>query len=272
MRKTRPLALLSAGPIRADAAARLPAIQQRLGPVWGSSFPVSCRLVNGLGAGYAARRMSEALSCDLILVNAPRPHLASLMSRMASAGDWWGKTVLLDSDGPDSRALEPLARRGAATGSIVPLEGIEEPWYVIEGDPAARREARALVKAAGARVLELTPEAWPLWSAAQSFTDVLMVPLLSAAADAMRAAGVPSHQAGPMAEMMLRRTWRAYRKAGKQAWRAPALWTEPEAVERQRQALDRLNPRLRRLFDSLLAQAVDVLEREERLRAASAGS
>jgi predicted short-subunit dehydrogenase-like oxidoreductase (DUF2520 family) len=102
-----------------------------------------------------------------------------------------------------SAALAPLARRGAAVGSLHPVRPFTgesgEDWrgafVAVEGDTRAAEAATAVARAVGARPHALSPAAKPLYHAAASLAAGGTAAVVSVAVRAWLAAGVPEDTA-----------------------------------------------------------------------------
>lgn len=116
--------------------------------------------VRWIGAGTPHSFLSEqALAADLILLTTPEVALANVTKNLALlARDGLKRKVILHTSGAlDSRLLAPLARRGAATGSLHPMQtfagrtvpNLKGVLFAIEGDPTALRVARQVARELG---------------------------------------------------------------------------------------------------------------------------
>ena len=114
----------------------------------------------------------------IILVTVPDGEILSTAERIAALeASARGRTVLHTSGAlAASEVLAPLAAAGFATGSIHPLVSISEPrsgaeklrgaFYCVEGDVAANRVARSLVKDLQGHSFHIDSESKPLYHAA----------------------------------------------------------------------------------------------------------
>ncbi|MBI4161645.1 MAG: DUF2520 domain-containing protein, partial [Acidobacteria bacterium] len=96
----------------------------------------------------------------LVLLCVPDREIRRVARRLAGAPiDWRGRTVLHTSGALDSAELAPLARRGAAAGSLHPLQTFPGPLgpgnpfrgcaFAVEGDRNGRRRAESVARALG---------------------------------------------------------------------------------------------------------------------------
>jgi predicted short-subunit dehydrogenase-like oxidoreductase (DUF2520 family) len=249
MNRVAPFALLAAGKIRDSFLLRVPRLAERLGPVRSSSFRLASRISNFLGAGYSVESFDEFERSRVILVAMPKPWLPVIVEELAGLNwDWKTKTVLL-CDGPqDSTALERLALRGAATGSIVAIPPVTEAVYLVEGDRRALREARTLVGDPGTRMITMARGQRALFEAGMSFATSLALPLLIASAESLRASGINQNDAQFLVERLFQKTLRGFLKGGRKAWEGPLSVQDCDQLLLQVQALFRESPLLATYF------------------------
>lgn len=119
------------------------------------------RAVRRIGRGRPLPTAAAAVGpSSLILVCVPDREIRKVARRLAAAPiDWRGRTVLHTSGALDSTELAPLARRGAVTGSLHPLQTfpgalpVGNPFrgcpFAVEGAPSARRRAESVARALG---------------------------------------------------------------------------------------------------------------------------
>ncbi len=233
MRKARSLALVGAGPVSRSFLARLPAVAEHLGPVTSLSFRLASRIANALRFGFPVAGYKELDRSRVVLVSLPARYLFRIVSELAAAPlDWPRKTVILCDGERDSAVLAPLAACGAATASMAPLEGFDEQRLLIEGDPAALLAARRLLAHGDVRLVELRRHTKAAYLAGLTFLTALSAPLLAAANDCFRSAGLNSRLASQVIERLGARTLRAYLKGGKKSWAGVAARGELAALER----------------------------------------
>src|SRR5436190_1310636 len=145
-------AVAGGGRVSASFVARLPRLAAELGPVAAQSYRLASRIVNSIGAGRPVRRYADLGDSPLILIIAPVGGVPAIVSALADGIDCRGKIVLLCEAGSDSAQLASLRARGAAVGSIHLIPGFNRQRFVAEGDRAAVREAKNLVRQIRGRV------------------------------------------------------------------------------------------------------------------------
>ncbi len=252
MSKPLRLGLVSEGPLSPRALFRTPAVQAGLGPVRARSLRIASRLVNTLGAGRASQAWDDFEACRLVLISAPPAEMPRVIRALAAAPlNWEGRTVVACQDSREG-VIEPLERKGAARGSIVCIEGVDPPRYIVEGTPAAQRDLRALFSGNRRSVIRVQPGMQAVVAAARIFAVDLVVPLLDAAAGCLRTAGIERKVSVDLVEQMVRLSLRRYGKAGLRAWRGGALNAHGDA-------LLRASPRTAELLSSAAAAATEFL-------------
>ncbi|HEY6129911.1 MAG TPA: Rossmann-like and DUF2520 domain-containing protein [Candidatus Acidoferrum sp.] len=146
------------------------------------------RAVRSIGGGSARAGLSPGvLSASAILIAVPDSAIPDVVTRLASfdEADLRRKTVLHTSGALSSGILSRLRSHGAAVGSIHPLQtfsGIGIPSldgriFVIEGDRAAVRIARAMTHALGGQPVHLPTMNKPLYHAAATISAGHMLAL-----------------------------------------------------------------------------------------------
>ncbi|MGH9667864.1 MAG: DUF2520 domain-containing protein [Bryobacteraceae bacterium] len=161
-----------------------------------------------------------------------------------------------------SEALDVLAQRGAACASLNPIEDGSGNGFLAEGAPAALQQIRELVGNPHRRVLEIAPGAKPLFLAGLTLAGEALVPLLAAAAESLRAAGLSTPQALAILRGAVDQTARAYAKAGRKAWNAQLPPDQREALCRQMDALLKTDPALELFFVRVSVAALEFFRKD----------
>jgi len=257
MKETMNLALLTAGSIALSPVSRFPGIVKFLGPVKAPTFREASRAVNALKGGTPVRSIAEMNGAHLFLVCAPPRDVPRLVREMVDAlPDWLGRDVAVCSDSLDSRDLEPLARRGARTASITPMDWFDKPHFLIEGHPAAVQRTRRLVEAACGRAIEIDGRGTPLYLASADLTSHMLLPLLEAATVSLRRSGIPLAMARKLVERMVGRSVRSYGKSGCKTWRAPTTGFARARIERQLESMRKHDAGLSDYHEEMLSASV----------------
>ena len=157
--------------------------------------------------GLATIALSEAElqslpASKIILITTPDGEILKTANRIASLeASPRGRTVLHTSGAlAASEVLAPLAAAGFATGSLHPLVSISEPqtgakklrgaFYCVEGDAAANRVARSIVKDLQGHSFHIASNSKPLYHAAAVMASGHVTALVSLATDMLVQCGL----------------------------------------------------------------------------------
>ncbi len=258
--------LFGGGAVSTSFIVRLPGLARRLGPVSAVSYRLASRIVNAMRAGRAVKDPGGLAACRLILVCVPETTLAGAVAMLGAAQiDWTGKTVLLCESAATSRALESLRGRGAAAGSVAPIEGSGQR-FLVEGDTAAIRQARRLVAELGGKAVEFDTSRMALYDAGRTFATSLLTPLIAACVECLATAGRDNASAARIAEALLRKTLRAYLQSGRKSWNGPLAFGDEGEVRRQLAVLCENRPLLARYYRRAAVSALEYFDRHPELR------
>jgi predicted short-subunit dehydrogenase-like oxidoreductase (DUF2520 family) len=176
------------------------------------------RQVGARAATYADAR----LTANIIWLCVSDDAIAPTASALAGRTDWNGKIALHSSGARSSRELEPLKRRGAAIGSLHPMQSFVRASratlagvsFAVEGDAAAVRAGRRIARDLGGSVFTIRAEAKVLYHAIGSFCSPMIVATLATAERIARAAGIPPAAARRIMHPILRQTIANYLARG----------------------------------------------------------
>ena len=231
------LTIIGAGRVGRSLGRALSESGWRIFGVVTRSMPCARRAVRFIGEGQPFAGVSmRALTPRNILIATPDaaiPPLAEELARLGAA-EWKGKAVLHTSGALASSVLEPLRSYGASVGSMHPLQtfsGIGVPplegrVFAIEGDPAALRLARQMVRSLGGYVLQLPANGKAAYHAAASMAAGQVLAVLEAATNAMMSLGVKRRVAVRALLPLTRQVLDNFERLG-----ARAAWTGPLARE-----------------------------------------
>jgi predicted short-subunit dehydrogenase-like oxidoreductase (DUF2520 family) len=243
MRKLQRLGLLGGGQVSKSFLVRWRRLPENLGPVKASSYRLASRIANTLHAGYPVAQYEDLSRCQGVIIYVPDAQLGPALEELQAAElTWAGKVVLLCDSSLDSSELGELARRGAAVGSLNPLEGFEDRRFLVEGDRQAVRAAHRLLDDRETKVLEIQTAEKSLLAAGLVFATSLFTPLAAVGVDCLRKAGLKPGPAVATIERLVQKSLRGYIKAGRKSWGGPFATRDQEAVLRQLTALFRSNP------------------------------
>jgi predicted short-subunit dehydrogenase-like oxidoreductase (DUF2520 family) len=161
---SRTISIVGAGRVGVTLGNRLRGVGWRIGAVVTRSARTSRAAVRAIGGGKAHVGVGpEIFAADVILMTTPDDALAIVARALVDvSGNKLRRKVLLHTSGTlDRTVLAPLARRGAATGSLHPMQTfsgnvsaeygpkLDGVVFAIEGDPKARRVARGIARSLG---------------------------------------------------------------------------------------------------------------------------
>ncbi len=165
--------------------------------------------------GAEATTLARAtLGADVIWLCVADDAIAPVARRLARRGHWRGKTVLHSSGALSSALLAPVQRRGAAIASLHPMmtfvRGVPAAFhgvsFAVEGEAVAVRLARRVGQDLGGRVIQVRPEAKPLYHALGSFSSPMIVAVLTVAEELAKTAGISQRQAHALMRPILTKT------------------------------------------------------------------
>ncbi len=257
MTRSGTLGLVGAGLLSRSFLLKLPALARDLGPVISPSYRLASRLVNSMRAGYPVEDYDGLQDARTLIIAVPDELLPTVLAKLVSASlEWAGKVVLLCDSPRESSELDPLAKRGAAVGSLSPIPGLAHR-YVVEGDRRAVRAARCLIEDGPSRAFELPRGQKAVFQAALCFAGPLLLTVADASSRCLRAAGLPAPACNHVGGQLLQRTLRSHLHAGRKAWSGL-----PEAPQLRRQlaALEASDPELARCYRALTVLAAEWFE------------
>ena len=264
-------ALFGAGAVTKSFLGGLPRLSRELGAVAAPSYRLASRIVNTMRAGHAVKSADEFADERTLLMCVPESILARSVAELSNASlDWSGRAVLLCESLQDSTALDPVRRRGAATGSIHPIEA-SDGRFIIEGDREAVRIAKHLVNELNGRAIEFNRGEMALYGAGLAFGSTLFTPLIAASMECLAVGCGDSPAALRIVEALFQSSLRAYVHAGKKSWSGAVASGEERTVLRDLRALRQVNPSLARYYRDSAVFALEFFNRHpEMLRRLSA--
>jgi predicted short-subunit dehydrogenase-like oxidoreductase (DUF2520 family) len=165
-----------------------------------------------LGAG----ELERLPSVELLFVTTPDDALGETVASLASLTDARARVALHTSGALSSERLAPLRARGYQIGSMHPLAAVSETragarslrraFYCVEGDAAAVRAARGVVRHLGGRSFTIGSEDKALYHAAAVMTAGHVVALFDTALDTLRRCGLTNTRAREVLLPLLRST------------------------------------------------------------------
>jgi predicted short-subunit dehydrogenase-like oxidoreductase (DUF2520 family) len=157
------------------------------------------------------------------------PHVAQALAKIGGPA-WRGKVVLHTSGALDSSVLAPLARLGAATGSLHPMQtfggriipNLRGVIFAVEGNPKALRVARSVARTLGGVPVVIAGRDKPIYHAAAVLAAGSGFPLIEASVQMLMRIGFSRRRAFetllPLTRQMLDNVERIGPRA---AWTGP---------------------------------------------------
>lgn len=165
-----------------------------------------------LGAG----ELERLPSVELLFVTTPDDALKEAARALASLPEARARVALHTSGALSSELLAPLRARGYQIGSMHPLAAVSETragaqslrraFYCVEGDAAAVRAARRVVRDLGGRSFTIAPEDKALYHAAAVMASGHMVALLDIAVGMLMRCGLSKTRARAVLMPLVRST------------------------------------------------------------------
>lgn len=227
------IAILGGGRVGRALGRRLRMLGWKIGAVVARSAAGARRAVRFIGGGTAQGGMTRRLlASQVILVATPDSVLPEVARELARIGgeELRGKIVLHTSGALDSHVLAPVRACGAVVGSLHPLQsfsGIGVPplagrVFAVEGDAAALRVARRMVREFEGIAVRIPAGKKPLYHAACTLAAGHLLAVMEAATRMMIATGMNRREAQRALLPLTRQVLENFERLG-----ATAAWTGP---------------------------------------------
>ena len=212
------------------------------------------------------------LSSQIIWLCVSDDAIAPAAAAIAKATNWKGKIALHSSGARSSRELEPLRQRGAAIGSLHPMQSfvrasratLQGISFAVEGDPAAVRAGRRIARELGGSVFTIRPEAKVLYHAVGSFCSPMIVATLATGERIAAAANIPPAAARRIMHPILRQTIANYlEKGAAAAFSGPINRGDVNTIKKHLAALKAV-PAAREIYRALARSALLTLPIRDR--------
>jgi predicted short-subunit dehydrogenase-like oxidoreductase (DUF2520 family) len=245
----------------------------RVGPVVTRSVPASRAAVRAIGAGSPQAHLTrELFAADVILLATPDGALARVAKALAEAGgrECRGKVVLHTSGALDRGVLDPLARCGAATGSLHPMQtfsgrGVPElrnVIFAVEGDRKAQHVARAVARSLGGVPVTIGGRSKPAYHAAGALVAGHALALVEAASHMLIEIGFTRRRALQTLLPLMRQMLDNFERLGpRAAWTGPIARGDYATIAKHGRALRRYPREFQQAYAALALLAARVLSR-----------
>jgi len=245
----RSLSIVGAGRVGRTLGKRLRQLGWRIGAVVTRSQSSSRAAVRSIGAGKPHAALSRAvLDSSVILLTAPDKALAPIAQALARLADesLRGKIVLHTSGALDRTVLRPLARRGAAVGSLHPMQtfsgrgtpNLNAIIFAVEGDPRAQLVARGIARALGGFPVAIKGKNKPAYHAGGALVAGHGLALVESAAQVLRRIGFTRASAAQALLPLMRQMLDNFERLGpRAAWTGPISRGDFAIVKQHKRAM-----------------------------------
>jgi predicted short-subunit dehydrogenase-like oxidoreductase (DUF2520 family) len=203
----------------------------------------------------------------------PDRAIASCAKKIAGAASTPG--IAFHSSGAlSSDELEPLRRKGASVASVHPLMTFvpgSRPTltgvpFAVEGDSAAVREARAIIRNLGGRAFPIAKRSKAAYHAWGAFASPLLIAALVTAEQVAAAAGISTPRARKMMLPIVQQTIANYARLGPaHAFSGPIIRGDAATLQKHLEILKRA-PAARQVYLALARSALKSLPAANRAR------
>jgi len=272
MEKT--LAIVGAGRVGRALGRRLRELDWKIGVVVNRSEASARRAVRFIGAGKPHGGLTrQVLVSRVILIATPDDAIAGIARELARMGgeELRGKVVVHTSGAQDSRALAPVKARGAAVGSMHPLQTfsgvgvpvLEGKVFAVEGDVIGVRVARQIARALGGSPVRIAAERKVLYHAAAALAAGHVLVLVETAAQLLVALGMKRSEAVRALLPLTRQVVDNFQRVGpRAAWTGPLARGDYKTVEAHLRALRDSQEETAQAYEALNRLAARVLAQD----------
>jgi len=212
------------------------------------------------------------IDAEVVWLCVPDGAIAEVAQLLARKTDWKGRIALHSSGALSSDELAALRRRGAAVASVHPMmtfvagalqagsgPALAGVPFAIEGDAAALRTSKRLVKDLGGKAYAIRPQDKAAYHAWGTFASPLLTALLATTEQVAAAAGVQRREAKRRMLPILRQTLANYAAfdAGR-SFSGPIIRGDAETIRRHLRVLREV-PAAREVYAALAKAAVRYL-------------
>jgi predicted short-subunit dehydrogenase-like oxidoreductase (DUF2520 family) len=227
------LAIVGAGRVGRTLGRLLRQCGWKIGAVVDLSTATARAAIRAIGAGIPQKNLTpELLSADVVLVTTPDDVVKEAAAQLARfGGAAWRKKVVLHTSGSLSHAaLAPLARRGAFTAAMHPMQTfsvrgrprLEGVVFGLDGHPRALRVARRIARALHGLPVRIDARHKAAYHAAGGFAAPHVLTTLEAGTRMLMSLGFSRRQATRALLNLARQTLANLERFGPRAsWAGP---------------------------------------------------
>jgi len=222
----------------------------------------------------ATTRDNAHLDADVVWFCVPDREIAAASRQFAAVTDWKKKIAFHSSGAPTSDELKALRQRGAAVASLHPLmtfvygsmPSLRGVPFAMEGDPAAIRTARRIVRDLGGEAFTIRKQHKNAYHAWGTFASPLLLSALVTAEQWARAAGLSAGEARKKMLPIVRQTIANYEALGPAgAFSGPIVRGDVETIRKHLKVLKKV-PEARDVYLALARAALRYLPVRNRAR------
>ncbi len=268
------LAIIGAGRVGRALVRRLRELGWKIGAVVTRSEASARRAVRFIGAGRACAGMTrQILASRVILIATPDDEIAAVAQELARIGEeeLRGKVVLHTSGAMDSAVLDAVQSRGAAVGSMHPLQsfsGVSVPSmegkvFTIEGETSAVRVARRIACALGGSPVRIAGSKKLLYHAAAAMAAGHVLAVEEAATQLLLSLGMKRSEAVRALLPLTRQVLENFERLGpRAAWTGPLSRGDFNVVRAHLEALKESPKEFAHAYGALNRLAARVLSHD----------
>ena len=270
------ISIVGAGRVGRALGRRLRSLGWTVGAVVTRSKRTARAAVRGIGGGTAHAGLTRrALASDVVLISTPDDAIPDVAAALAEIGgdEWRGKAVLHTSGALDRTVLAPLARYGAATGSLHPLQSFSGRGlprlagviFTVEGDRRAAAMARRIARALGGVAIAIDGRNKPAYHAAGAFVAGHILAVVEGATEILMALGFTRRRAVRALLPLARQVLDNFERLGpRAAWTGPLSRGDYCTIAKHASALREFPREVREAYAVLTRLAARLLARNPR--------
>jgi predicted short-subunit dehydrogenase-like oxidoreductase (DUF2520 family) len=248
---TRTLAIVGAGRVGRELGKRLRGLGWNIGAVVTRSRASARAAVRAIGGGLPFGELTrQLLAADVVLFATGDDVLAGVARELAAIGgkEWRGRVALHLSGALPASVLAPLSARGAHIGSMHPMQTfgrhgrshLEGVLFAVEGDAAAVRVARGIVRSLGGLPVRIEARHKAAYHCAGSFASGHALASLEAGARLLEDTGFTRKQAVRALVSLCRQMLENFKQLGpRAAWTGPLSRGDFAIVKKHAEVLRR---------------------------------
>ena len=275
---SRTISIIGAGRVGQTVAKRLHKLGWQIGAVVTRSRQSARAAVRAIGAGTPHATLTpEALDADVILLSVPDDVVENVaqklakISRAALAKKSRATIILHTSGALDHRVLAPLARRGAATGSMHPMQTfsgraaprLQGVIFSIEGAPAACAAAQKIARSLGATPVIIKSHHKPAYHASGTVVAGHALALVESATQMLLQIGFTRRRASQALLPLIRQMLDNYESLGPHAaWTGPLSRGDYATISKHAKALSRFPREFQDAYRALALLSAHVLSKK----------